>query len=169
MNLKREATEIIRTLVRNRFRAECPCCREPIELSKGSLFFLQDFGEAAQDVHDLRLQAISDRKTGLRELKRKLGSVAEKLAASVNIGCVLERLAPSMPSFPFNRNDCRSLFEPIDYVIFHGLAARGMVERIIFADVKTGNAKLSLRQKNIRTLIENGKVEWSTYSPEESP
>lgn len=164
MSLKREAKEIINALVRNHFRAECPCCGESINLSKAGLFFLRELGHAAEEVYNARRQEIADRKKRLRELRGKLPCISEKITASVKIGCILERLAPSMPSFPYNRNDCRSLFEPIDYVIFHGLAATGTVDRIIFADVKTGNANLSLRQRNIRTVIENGKVEWSTYS-----
>lgn len=165
-SLKAEAKQIIETLSQNRFRAECPCCGDPIDLSKAGLFFLDDFSEAAEQVYDARRADLTERKAELSERRRKLASVSEKLAASVNIGCVLERLAPSMPSFPYNRNDCRSLFEPIDYVIFHGLTAAGAVDRIVFADVKTGSARLSLRQKAIRGLVESGDVEWSTYSPE---
>src|SRR3954463_5441922 len=101
-NLKREATDIINALSHNRFRAECPCCGQPIELSKAGLFFLNEFPEAAQELYDARRAEISERRADIRERKRKLAVVSEKLATSVNLGCVLERLAPSMPSFPYN-------------------------------------------------------------------
>ena len=32
---------------------------------------------------------------------------------SVNLGFVLERIAPSLDGFTFDRNDCRSMFDPL--------------------------------------------------------
>jgi predicted Holliday junction resolvase-like endonuclease len=83
----------------------------------------------------------------------------------VNVGFILERLAPTMQGFRFDRNDCRSLFDPIDYVIFEGLSKKGAVSRIIFSDIKTGAAKLSKKQKDIKTLVEKKKIGWDTYKP----
>jgi predicted Holliday junction resolvase-like endonuclease len=55
------------------------------------------------------------------------------------------------------------LFDPIDYVIFEGLCQRGIVSRIIFADIKTGSGSLSRRQREIRDLVNSKKVEFDTY------
>ncbi|MFH1620033.1 MAG: Holliday junction resolvase-like protein [bacterium] len=79
---------------------------------------------------------------------------------------MLERLAPAMKSFRFNRNDCRSLFDPIDYIIFEGLSKNGTVSRLLFADIKTGKARLSGGQKKIRELVERKKVDIDYYKPE---
>jgi predicted Holliday junction resolvase-like endonuclease len=87
-------------------------------------------------------------------------------AKSINIGFILERLAPAMKSFRFNTNDCRSLFDPIDYVIFEGLSSKGKVERILFADIKTGNARLNDHQKRIRSVIEKKRLLWDVYKQE---
>ena len=59
--------------------------------------------------------------------------------------------------------NCRSLFDPIDYVIFEGLTERGRVSKILFTDVKTGAAKLSEKQKEIRSLVQAKKVEFDVY------
>ena len=39
----------------------------------------------------------------------------------------------------------------------------------MFTDIKTGNAKLAERQREIRALVERGRVEFDTYDPEVAP
>lgn len=56
--------------------------------------------------------------------------------------------------------DCRALFEPIDYVAFAGLSRTGRVERLGFLDVKTGGAGLNRHQKAVKEAVEKGAVEF---------
>jgi hypothetical protein len=53
--------------------------------------------------------------------------------------------------------------DPIDYVIFEGLNKSGTVSKIIFTDIKTGAARLKNNQKEIKSLIENKKVDFKIY------
>ena len=76
---------------------------------------------------------------------------------------MLERIAPSLDGFKFEQNDCRSLFDPIDYVIFEGLTKKGKVDKIIIVDIKSGNARLSGKQRKIKELVNDKKVEFKTY------
>jgi predicted Holliday junction resolvase-like endonuclease len=85
----------------------------------------------------------------------------------VNIGFILERIAPAMKAFEFDRNDCRSLFDPIDYIIFSGLTCHGKVDRLIFADIKTGNARLSAHHQ--RTPRKLKALSCSTGKTRENP
>jgi predicted Holliday junction resolvase-like endonuclease len=55
------------------------------------------------------------------------------------------------------------LFDPIDYVIFEGLSQKGTVDKIFFVDVKTGNARLSKKQKAIKEAVENNQLKFKTY------
>ena len=70
---------------------------------------------------------------------------------------VLENVLPSLPGFPVGA-DCRPLFKPIDFVVFNGLSARGEVDSLTFVEVKTGKARLSAQQSQVRNLVECGKV-----------
>ena len=82
---------------------------------------------------------------------------------AVNIGFILERIVPAFDHFPFEHNDCRSLFDPIDYLIFEGLNKRGVVSKLIFTEIKSGSARLNNNQKEIKELVKNKKVEFKTY------
>lgn len=160
---KREARAIIDALSQSNLYVECPHCNETIGLRYAHLFYLDDFPPEAKTLYQSRLEELKKRKESLREMPRKIARASETGASAVNIGLILERIAPSLSNFPFDHNDCRSLFDPIDYVVFEGLSRRGVVERIVFAEIKTGESKLSTRQKEIRFLIERKRVYWDTY------
>lgn len=163
MNNERFAKEIIRTLEDGGFYAECHCCEEPILLRNCDLFYLDDFSEKGQKIYDVYREELKQRRTDLRERRKHISVSSEIQARATNIGFILERLAPSLSTFRFECSDCRSLFDPIDYIIFEGLCKKGVVSRIIFADIKSGNASLSSKQREIRKLVNTKKVEFDTY------
>lgn len=163
MNDAQFAKKIIRTLEDGGFYAECPCCEEPVLLRNCGLFYLNDFSEKGQEIYDHYQEELQARRVELRGRRKHISVSSEVQARATNIGFILERLAPSLSTFRFDCSDCRSLFDPIDYIIFEGLCQKSLVSRIIFADIKTGNAALSPKQREIRSLVSSKKVEFDTY------
>jgi predicted Holliday junction resolvase-like endonuclease len=163
MNPSEQAREVIKTLETRGFYAECPCCDSPIVLRSAGLFYLDEFTPEGQELYKERQKDLRGRADQLKERRKSISQTSEVGAKAVNIGLILERLAPSMSSFRFERNDCRSLFDPIDYLIFEGLSKRGSVSKILFVDIKTGGARLKSVQRQISSLVEEKHVEWHTY------
>ena len=166
MNLAKDAKEVIRTLEENQFYAECPCCGEPILLKDAGLFYLDDFSPKAEELYKKRLEELKEEEKEISERRKKISKSSEIGSIAVNIGFILERIAPCMKDFCFERNDCRSLFDPIDYLIFEGLTSKGSVSKILFVDIKTGKAPLTKKQREIRDLVEDKKVTWDIYPTE---
>jgi len=166
MSKAKKAKEIIDMLETKNFYAECPCCEEPIPLREAGLFYLDNFTDEAETLYQKRQEEIKERAESLKRLRKSISFRSEVGAKAVNIGFILERLAPSMKTFRFEHNDCRSLFDPIDYLIFEGLTLKGKVTRILFVDIKTGGGRLKSVQKEIRELVGRKRVKWDTYSPE---
>lgn len=79
-------------------------------------------------------------------------------------GQIAEMFVPFMDGFEYEAADCRFMGQPIDYVVFenlHKYEAQGCgIEdvRIVFLEIKTGNAKLSKRQEVIRDAVTKGRV-----------
>ena len=159
---KKKAREVIAALEKGKLKAVCPHCDEDFKLADAGLFALDDFTREAEQLYEERLAELKERKKELASRRKDVSARSERGAEAVNIGLVLERLAPALESFGFARNDCRSLFDPIDYVIFEGLSG-GKIDRLIFSDIKTGGARLSVRQREIRDAVAAGKVEWHVY------
>jgi len=158
-----ELDQIMVELNSGEFHIECPSCNEDINLQQSGLFYLDNFTEEAKIVYKLKLQEQKERRAFLKKKKGDIPKKSEVGAKAVNLGFLLERLAPTLDGFTFERNDCRSMFDPIDYVIFEGLSKKQKVEKILFVDIKTGNARLSPKQKKIKNAIVENKVEFKTY------
>ncbi len=159
-----EAKEVIAAICKSGFYCECPCgCGEEIRLQDADLFYLDDFNERGKEAYQNMLDDLKQQRLDLKERAKNMKARPKLTAKAVNIGFILERLAPAFGHFPFVHNDCRSLFDPIDYVIFEGLNNRGVVSKIIFTDIKTGGARLSTTQKEIKTLVQKKKVELKIY------
>jgi predicted Holliday junction resolvase-like endonuclease len=74
-------------------------------------------------------------------------------------GKVHEQLVPYLPAFAYNPKDVRFLGSPVDLVVFDGLA-EGELRRIIFLEIKTGRAGLTVRERSVREVVRSRKVEW---------
>ena len=163
MNKNEDAKKIINLLESSDYYADCPCCNEPMLLRDSNLFYLDDFSPEARVVYSKLLTEIGDRKKELHLQKKHIVKSSKSGAEAVNIGLLSERIAPSLKDFPFNRGNWRSLFDPIDYIVFDGLNKTGSVNKISFVEIKTGKARLQNNQKNIKFLVENKKVDFDTY------
>jgi predicted Holliday junction resolvase-like endonuclease len=160
---KEEAANVIKELSRGRVRAQCPHCEEQFPLRKANLFFLDDLTSEAIAWLEAKKEAIRQRRLELKALPSQVTSQSDLQAGAVNLGNILERVAPAMPTFPVRLTECRSLFDPIDYLAFPG-ADSGVIESIEFVELKSGNSRLNNRQKQVRDAVERGHVDLTTYT-----
>ena len=155
--------DLINFLQQNGFKANCPTCGEGIKLKDSSLFSVDNFNAQAKQLLNEKKEELKIQRDAISKKKSSTQQRVETTTNSVNMGFILERLAPVLEHFPFDKNDCRSLFDPIDYVIFEGLQKTGKVQKIFFVDIKSGKAKLKANQKAIKQMIEHKKVEFKNY------
>ena len=165
MATNKEIRDTLDALNNGNFHIECPSCQEEIKLSEAGLFHLDNFTPESHDVYKSMLVEQKKRRASLKERKLNIPKKSEVGAKATNLGKQLERLAPTLDGFTFNKNDCRSMFDPIDYVIFEGLSEKQKVDKIVFVDIKTGGARLSPKQKKIKQVVEDKKVRFQTYKP----
>lgn len=163
--MAKEHQELIKFLKENQFKAVCSECSEVFSLNKAVLFAMDEYTPEAKEKLLAMKDYIKEEKARLKELTAKKRQKVAVTTEAVNLGFILERLAPALDQFRFEKNDCRSLFDPIDYVIFEGLHKTGKVQKIIFTDIKSGSANLKARQKSIKKLVQEKKLEFKTYKP----
>lgn len=93
-----------------------------------------------------------------QESEERIRKDAVEKSRAVIVGKVSEHLVPFFPEFGHNPKDARFIGTPVDFVVFDGLDA-GEVKKIT-VEVKTGNASLSPRERQIRRVIQQQLVEW---------
>jgi predicted Holliday junction resolvase-like endonuclease len=138
----------------------CPSCAEEFRAREAGLFDAKGPipEEAARLIEAERAQ-IAEQREQLRGRMKGLEKT-ETAARSVNVGKVVEKIATTLDGFPADPKDCRSLFDPIDLVVFDGMTRLGRVEAIHFIEVKSGGAQLNSRQRQIRDAVQDGRVEF---------
>lgn len=85
----------------------------------------------------------------------------QKKSSEVRVGQIAETLAPITDGFPVDirKPGTSTVFigQPVDYIHFDP------EEGITFIEVKSGGAKLSVNQKKIRALVDEGRVSWADF------
>jgi predicted Holliday junction resolvase-like endonuclease len=82
--------------------------------------------------------------------------LGQKKSSEVKVGFLAEALAPLHEHFPVSPETCRFLGAPFDFVSFDLEN-----ERIVFIECKSNGSVLSPKQKKLKQLILDGKVEFA--------
>ena len=88
-------------------------------------------------------------------------SRGKQISERVRLGQVAENFSCFFEEFPYNRKETKALFQPVDLICFEE-------DEVIFIDVKTGNAKLSSKQRKIRDNIKAGRVRFEVHRLDEN-
>ena len=92
-----------------------------------------------------------DRVGRLKDEMRALASSKQSLATTY--GRITEQWAPFMAGYPYDPRNFRFLGSPIDGVQFED-------DRIVFVEFKANQSRLTDRERRMRELVEQGRVEW---------
>lgn len=93
----------------------------------------------------------------ISELKLQLDDlISRKKSLSAKYGKMSEQFFPFLESYPYDKENFRFMGSPIDGMQFEK-------DKIIFVEFKIGDSQLTARQKEIRDLVNNGKVEFREF------
>ena len=119
------------------------------------IFILED---VKAQVRDLERQIEENAAAHIVE-KAKVKKDSTFRSSAVNWGKTIEHFVPFMTKFPVPAEDVVFLGMPIDYVGFTDTDSKTKCE-VHFIEVKSGNAFLMGKQKNIKQAILDGRVKW---------
>jgi predicted Holliday junction resolvase-like endonuclease len=141
--------------------AKCPSCREKFSLRDANLFDAsQPLPKIASEYLQAQRIAIAREIQAIRQERAELKRRSSTSAETSGVGRIVEMLSPSLLGFPLCTSDCRTLLQPIDYVGFKGISITGEVEALVFIEVKSGCNSLTPQQRQIKRVIEQGRVQF---------
>jgi predicted Holliday junction resolvase-like endonuclease len=132
-------------------------CDHSYRLADSVLFYRSNFPTEALPGRDLKLEELRLAKEELKSLRKSLTTGFTQRSFDVTLGKTIEKVVPGLREFPYRPEDCRVLYEPIDYIVFNGLA-KGSLTSVDFVELKSGNANLSRDQRSIRDAVEDHRV-----------
>jgi len=135
------------------------CNQKDVLLERGagaletSNAYLRAHQQALQE-RDAKIEVLEAALTLEKEQFEKL--LHHKKSSEVRTGRIVEQISPFLADYPFNPETARFIGEPIDFCHFEP-------DRIVFVEVKSGKSQLSSKQREIRDLINNGRVEFQVF------
>ncbi len=85
--------------------------------------------------------------------------LGQKKSSEVRTGLITEQISPFLSDYPLDPGTARFIGNPIDFIHFDD-------DKVTFVEVKSGKSQLSKKQRRIRDLIGEGKVEFVIYRVE---
>lgn len=82
--------------------------------------------------------------------------LGQKKSSEVRTGKIAEQVAPFLQDYPLSPETARFIGEPIDFIHFDD-------DAVTFVEVKSGRSQLSKKQRLIRDMIKEGKVNFVLY------
>jgi predicted Holliday junction resolvase-like endonuclease len=110
----------------------------------------QNFNDVVLKYEETIVEYRKERET---EYNKLLG---QKKSSEVRVGKIGENMAPFLSGWPYDPNDFRFLGSPIDGIQFNE-------DELVFVEIKTGKSVLSKKQRWIKQLIREGKVNFATF------
>lgn len=123
-------------------------------------------GALALLVATIAVAALAGFAAGRLSMRARLRSArrdAVKRSRAVLGGQAAEQVAPFLPGFPCNPADARFVGKPVDFVAFPGAADGNGIREVLLIEVKSGDAQLSAREKEIQRAVEGGRVRYVVY------
>lgn len=88
----------------------------------------------------------------IQNLEEKIKRLtSEKQSKAVRKGMAVEQVAGFMENFPYYGKQISACFQPVDFIVFDK-------DEIVVVELKTGKSNLSSKQRNIKRIINEGKV-----------
>ena len=142
----------------------CPCCDEIFRLSDGRPFMKHrrlrtpmDALEAEARRIERRAEQLEASERSLREMARSIGQRRAKKQ--------LKEIDPIFCGNGLDPQDAKALFNPIDYIVFHGMNNKD-VRKILLLSRLPHNKASERFQTSLRRVIQRGKFEFKTLRVE---
>lgn len=97
-------------------------------------------------------------KSNTKNIKEARKDAVKRQRSTIK-GQIIEQVAPWLSAFDCEIEDLRFIGSPIDYIAFTGLDSDKATVK--FYEVKTGQGKLTSRERRLRDAINSGRVEWT--------
>lgn len=110
-----------------------------------------------QSILELRASEILSLQEALKFQEEQYDKLlGQKKSSETRLGQISEQIAPFLSDYPFDSKQARFIGDPIDLISFSE-------DKITFIEVKSGESQLTKRQRQIRDMIKEGKVDFMIY------
>ena len=140
----------------------CPCCQQIFRLSDSRISYRTTYKPDWMDDLDDKLMKEEEKKAKFEEKRKELRDKAIDEERKKRLPILLNRAVPMFAKRHVNPQDVKTLFDPIDFVVFDGMNMDETVKRVLLLDELAKTAREKSLQESIKNTIETGALTWKT-------
>ncbi len=139
----------------------CPHCQDIFRLSEVRLFYTtyrRDWMDKVEEQEEKETEKLQE----FEEKRKELRDKAIERERKKNLPLILNRAVPMFARQNIFPQDVKTLFDPIDFVVFDGMNHKNLVKRILLMDKAHSNPREQALQESIQQTIDAGALTWKT-------
>jgi predicted Holliday junction resolvase-like endonuclease len=145
----------------------CPHCKSLFRLVDARVSYKTPYKADWLDEIEGDREKWQTKTEDLKGREKELRRLAIERATKRDLPKLLKRVVPTFVNRGLNPQDIKTVFHPIDFVVFDGLNDEG-TERVVLMDHKTSEKARITVQEGISDAIKSGAIEWKTLRVSET-
>ena len=145
----------------------CPHCADLFRLVDIHVSYTSKYVPDWLDKINKKHEELEEKMSDLKDRERELKDKAIEKVKSKELPKRLKKIVPSLVDSGFNPQDVKTLFHPVDFVVFDGMS-EGEVKRIVFLDHSNIDGNRKVLQQMIGGVIKTQSYHWTTIRISES-
>ena len=106
-----------------------------------------------KEAEDYQYQVLQSQELLGQEREKNKTLLSQKKSSVTRLGQISEHLIPFLKNCPYDPKSMQFLGNPIDFVVFDFDDGS-----ITFLEIKSGNSRISKRQKTVKNIVKTGRV-----------
>lgn len=135
----------------------CPHCHSLFRLVDARVSYDAPYRLDWMDRMENDQQSWEEKTANLKEREKEMRRAAIERATKTKLPRLLKSVVPAFAAHGLNPKDIKTVFHPIDFVVFDGLN-RMKVDRVLLMDRRKSEAKQVSVQRNVVETLETGSV-----------
>lgn len=145
----------------------CPDCGEIYRLSELKLFYRGKVKHTWFDNLRAKEQKVEKMEEKFEEEREKIKEEAQEKGRK-QLPKLLRKCLPVICDHGYYPQDVKTLFDPIDFVVFDGMNLKKNVKRVVLFDGPPCDKRREKIQTSIKNAIKKGNYDWHTVKLDEN-
>lgn len=133
----------------------CPCCGELFRLSEGRLFYAVPPPSTWYDELERERERLGKAEDRFEEERQRLQEMSRQ-SVERELRRVLRRRDPVLTPLGYYPKEARTLLNPVDFVVFHGMVLQKRVREVVLVDHVAEDRERERVQDSLKRALERG-------------
>ena len=146
----------------------CPCCGKIVRISDLSLRYKGVTPKTWLDTYEKRVSRLEAQEEQFEEQEEAIRELARERGRKKALKTMKNLIQTALPGCQYDPKDIKAVLDPIDFVVFCGMATQPKIDKIALLSKATEIPRLNKIRQSIQTAISDEAYEWHVVRVKEN-